>query len=63
MAAQSLHEVVVTKLQAAKGTWPSIAEESDVSLRTIQKIASGEISDPGVSHIEKLLKYFREQAD
>lgn len=62
MAEQSLHEFVVAKLQEAKGTWPSIADEADMSLRTIQKIANGEIEDPGVSHIEKLARYFRDQA-
>jgi transcriptional regulator with XRE-family HTH domain len=57
---QSLHDFVITKLQEAKGSWPSIAEATGVSNRTIQKIASREINDPGVSHIEKLAKYFRD---
>lgn len=54
----SLHDFVVNRLLAAKGTWPEIAREAGVSLRTIQKIASREIEDPGISHIEKLLAYF-----
>lgn len=52
----------MAQLAAAKGTWPLIAEATGVSNRTIQKIASGEIADPGVSHIEKLAGYFREQS-
>jgi transcriptional regulator with XRE-family HTH domain len=56
---QSLHEFVLEQLHQRKGTWPSIAEATGVSKRTIEKIASEEIADPGVSHIEKLAKYFR----
>lgn len=59
---QSLYDFVISRLQDAKGTWPEIAEATGVSIRTIQKIASGEIADPGVSHIEKLAAHFRAQA-
>lgn len=59
---QSLHAFVIDRLARAKGTWPRIAEATEVSLRTIQKIANGDIADPGVSHIEKLAGYFREQS-
>lgn len=59
---QSLYEFVISRLQDSKGTWPAIAEATGVSNRTIQKIASGEIADPGVSHIEKLAAYFHDQA-
>jgi transcriptional regulator with XRE-family HTH domain len=58
---KSLHDFVVERLEAAKGKWPVIAEATGVSNRTIQKIASREIQDPGVSHIEKLAQYFRAQ--
>lgn len=60
--AQSMYEFVMSNLQTAKGTWPAIAEATGVSKRTIEKIASEEIADPGVSHIEKLARYFRDQA-
>lgn len=59
---QSLHAFVIAQLHEAKGTWPVIAEATGVSIRTIQKIASGDIADPGVSHIEKLAGHFREQS-
>lgn len=49
------------RLEKAKGGWPTVAEGSGVSLRTLEKIARREIKDPGVSHIEKLAGYFREQ--
>ena len=48
----------MVQLQAHKGRWPNVAERSGVSRRTIEKIARGEIKDPGVSHIEKLAQFF-----
>lgn len=57
----SIYEYVMAELQAAKGRWPTVADGSGVSARTIEKIARREIEDPGVSHIEKLARYFREQ--
>lgn len=55
----SLHEYVIDQLQSTKGQWPTVAEESGVNIRTIEKIARREISDPGVSFIEKLARYFQ----
>lgn len=57
----SLHEFVIAGLANAKGRWPTVAKESGVPLRTLEKIARKEIKDPGVSHIEKLAGYFRGQ--
>lgn len=57
--ALNMHDYVVSRLEAAKGRWPQIAEASGVSKRTIEKIARREIDDPGVSHIQKLSDYFR----
>jgi transcriptional regulator with XRE-family HTH domain len=56
---QSMHAFVLESLRSAKGTWPAVAEKTGISKRTIEKIASGEIENPGVSHIEKLANYFR----
>jgi transcriptional regulator with XRE-family HTH domain len=58
----SIYEYVLEQLQAVKGTWPVVAEETGMSQRTIEKIARREVKDPGVSHIEKLAGYFRERA-
>lgn len=58
---ESIYEFVLGRLEQAKGGWPTVAEGSGVSLRTIEKIARKEIKDPGVSHIEKLAGYFRRQ--
>lgn len=57
----SIYAYVMTKLQDYKYRWPAVAEGSGVSRRTIEKIARGEIADPGVSHIEKLARYFEQQ--
>jgi len=59
---ESIYEFVLDRLENAKGGWPTVAEESGVPLRTLEKIARKEIKDPGVSHIEKLAGYFRERS-
>lgn len=58
---ESIYEYVLDRLQAAKGGWPTIADEAGVSLRTLEKIARRETKDPSVRLIEKLAKYFRGQ--
>ena len=57
----SIYAYVMVQLQAHKGRWPNVAERSGVSRRTIEKIARGEIKDPGVSHIEKLAQFFHSE--
>lgn len=57
---ESLYDFVMKGLQGTKGQWPAVAEATGVSVRTISKIARREIEDPGISHVEKLAKYFRE---
>ncbi len=56
---ESIYEYVLEQLQQAKGDWPAIAKGTEISLRTIEKIARREVKDPGVSRIEKLAAYFR----
>lgn len=56
----SIHEYVLSKLAASKGRWPRIAEETGLSKRTIEKIASREIPNPGVVSIETLARHFRQ---
>lgn len=55
----NMYDFVIERLNASRGRWPQIARESGVSKRTIEKIARGEIADPGVSHIQKLSDHFR----
>jgi len=57
---ESIYAYVLSELEAAKGRWPQVAEETGLSRRTIEKIARREVADPGVSRIEILARYFRE---
>jgi hypothetical protein len=58
---ESMHDYVVDQLQAAKGEWSRVAEETGMSKRTIEKIARREFRDPGVSFIERLNSYFKDR--
>lgn len=55
----SLYEYVMGHLRESGRSYREIADGSGVSRRTVEKIARGEIRDPGVSHIEKLATFFR----
>lgn len=57
-----MYEFVLSELEASKPRWREIAEEIDMSLSTIRKIARKEVENPGVHYIEKLASYFRAQA-
>jgi hypothetical protein len=59
---ESIYQYVLAELESAKGAWSVVAKGTGMSKRTIEKIARREIEDPGVSHIEKLAVYFREQS-
>jgi hypothetical protein len=52
-------EFVLGQLDSRKGSLPDVASGSGVPYRTLQKIASREIKDPGVSTVQKLADYFR----
>lgn len=54
------HAYVVEQLKLTRLTLDELQEHTGVSKRTIQKIKSGEIVDPGVGHIEKLANFFRQ---
>lgn len=60
---KSMYEWVMARLAATKGEWVPIAEEAGVSIRTLRKIASREIKDPGVSHVERLARYYGERQE
>ena len=57
---ESIHQYVLEQLQLSKGRWTRVAEATEISKRTIEKIASGESKNPGVRSIEKLANYFRD---
>lgn len=56
---ESIYSYVLEQLAEQKGTWRTIAKETGISYRTIDKIARREVKDPGVLKIEKLCRYFR----
>lgn len=56
----SIHDFVVAELQRTKGHWAIVARETDIPLRSLEKIARKEWKNPGVKTIERLAKHFRE---
>ncbi len=57
----SIYEYVMAQLGKTELSYQEVAEGSGVSKRTVEKIARREILDPGVSHVEKLRKFFLER--
>jgi len=57
-----LYEYVMTRLEACNGRLREVADGSGIALSTVRKIARREVKDPGVSYVEKLARYFRQQA-
>jgi len=55
----SLHDYVVERLQATKGKWKAIEDQSGVSRRTFSKIARKEVKNPRIATVQKLADYFR----
>lgn len=59
----SIYEFVLQQLKASKSRWPAVAEGSGVPLRSLEKIARQEWTNPGIQSIEKLAAYFRDQEE
>lgn len=59
----SMHERVVARLQALKGRWPKVAQESGVPYRTLRKIADGTVRHPWTSTVETLDRYLEQHND
>ncbi|KVN35587.1 hypothetical protein WJ63_36770 [Burkholderia pyrrocinia] len=51
-------ECVIAKLQANKGKWRRIAQETGVPYDTLTKIALSRVTDPRVSNVQALHDYF-----
>ena len=58
----SIHEYVLSELQATKHKWPEVAEKSGVPYGTLKKITQrGKkhgVLHPRIDTLEKLAKYF-----
>lgn len=50
---------VKRRLEAARGKWPQIAEDTGVPYFTITNIVQGKSVDPRVSSLQPLVDYFR----
>lgn len=57
----SIHQYVLDQLEASKGSWPAVAEETGISIRTIEKIARQEVENPGVKTVEQLARHFQQK--
>lgn len=56
----SIYEFVMANLDATRGNWQAVADGCGLSKSTIVKIGCRIVKDPGVSRVEILAKYFRE---
>jgi predicted transcriptional regulator len=59
----NLHERVVTRLQAHKGRWPTIAKRSGVPYSSLRKIAQGTTKTPAVENLETLDRFLDTHID
>jgi predicted transcriptional regulator len=57
----SIYDYVMRRLEADKSNWKAVAAGSGVPYSTLYKIGERIVKDPGVSHIEKLAKWYREK--
>ena len=57
-----LFDRVKQHLEFNKGRLPWVAQDSGISFATIRKIASGEVSDPRISTVQRLYDYFEHRA-
>lgn len=55
----SIHEYVVSQLEAKKGKWPEVAKAAGMSYGTLKKIATRVSVAPRIDNLEKLAAYFR----
>ena len=59
---EKLLEFVLRKLQEKKGSWPNVAEQTDLEYSWLTKLAQGKIDDPSVRKIQRLADHFRKAA-
>lgn len=53
-------EFVMQNIEASKGKLPTVAAESGVKYRTLQKIADGTTKSPRIDNLRKLQSYFQQ---
>ena len=50
------------KLDESRGQWVEVSRESGVPYHTLTKIAQGQVEDPRVSTMQRLVDYFNGKA-
>lgn len=53
----NLLEQVITELNNRKGSWPQIAQDTEVGYSWLTKLARNRIPNPGIHAIQKLHNY------
>ncbi len=53
-----IYNFIIERLAATKGHWPTIAAQTGVPIRTIEKIATKKTKNPGIKTCEILAAYF-----
>ena len=48
-------------LKDNRGSWPYISEGSGVAYRTVQNLARGRTSDPGIETVERIYQFMLEE--
>lgn len=58
---ETMHDAVLRLLEARKGDWRAISEESGVPYSTLCKVAQGWIPNPSVHTVQTLYDYLTEE--
>lgn len=56
-------DYVKERLEAARGEWPKVSDETGVPYFTITNIVQGKVADPRVGTVQKLHDYFRQREE
>lgn len=57
---ESIHDTLMSALQARRGQWRRIAEACEVPYHTLNKIARGQVKNPRIRTVEKILRYLHD---
>ncbi|MDQ7981367.1 hypothetical protein QYH69_29475 [Paraburkholderia sp. SARCC-3016] len=58
MPKEKMLDCVLRRLDAVRGKWPQISEQSGVPYQTLTKIACRIVTDPRISTVQTLYDYF-----
>lgn len=54
-------DFVRRKLEEQRGTWVTIANDSGVPYHTLTKIAQGQVENPRIQTVQRLVDFFQSQ--